>query len=55
MYRFLLDPETQEVVGEVRAQAETFVLSGGPIGSPLVPSNPSSKPRSISLLPPKTT
>jgi choline dehydrogenase-like flavoprotein len=31
----LLDPETQETVGEVEVRAERFVLSGGPIGSPL--------------------
>lgn len=31
----ILDPETQEVVGSVRARGRTFVCSGGPIGSPL--------------------
>ncbi|MCB9685081.1 MAG: GMC family oxidoreductase [Alphaproteobacteria bacterium] len=31
----VLDPETQEVVGHVRARADTFVLAGGPIQSPL--------------------
>jgi choline dehydrogenase-like flavoprotein len=31
----ILDPETQEVIGRVTAHAGAFVLSGGPIGSPL--------------------
>lgn len=31
----VIDPDTHEVVGRVRATAETFVLSAGPIGSPL--------------------
>jgi choline dehydrogenase-like flavoprotein len=31
----LLDPETQEPIGTVRVEADAFVLSGGPIGSPL--------------------
>jgi choline dehydrogenase-like flavoprotein len=31
----ILDPETQEVVGTVRARGRQFVLAGGPIGSPL--------------------
>lgn len=31
----VLDPESQEEIGRVRARARHFVLSGGPIGSPL--------------------
>lgn len=31
----ILDPETQEPIGRVRARAGAFVLSGGPVGSPL--------------------
>lgn len=31
----ILDPDTQLPVGEVRVRAETFVVSAGPIGSPL--------------------
>ncbi len=31
----LIDPVTQQPAGTVRATADTFVLSGGPIGSPL--------------------
>lgn len=31
----IVDPETHEGRGEVRVVADTFVLSGGPIGSPL--------------------
>ncbi len=31
----VLDPETQQVVGTVRASADTFLIAGGPIGSPL--------------------
>jgi choline dehydrogenase-like flavoprotein len=30
-----LDPETLQPVGTVRVEADTFVVSGGPIGSPL--------------------
>jgi choline dehydrogenase-like flavoprotein len=30
----ILDPETQEPIGTVRARARTFVVSAGPIGSP---------------------
>lgn len=31
----VLDPETQQPVGTVRVEADTFVISGGPIGTPL--------------------
>mgnify|MGYP000695556570 CR=1 FL=1 len=31
----ILDPDTHEVVGRVRCRADQFVISGGPIGSPL--------------------
>lgn len=31
----VIDPETQRTVGTVRARADQFVLSAGPIGSPL--------------------
>jgi len=31
----ILDPETQEVVGRVHCTADHFVISGGPIGTPL--------------------
>lgn len=31
----ILDPQTQAVVGRVEAHAERFVISGGPIGTPL--------------------
>ncbi len=31
----ILDPDTQQPVGRVRVRARTFLLAGGPIGSPL--------------------
>ncbi|HHO52990.1 MAG TPA: GMC family oxidoreductase [Deltaproteobacteria bacterium] len=31
----ILDPETQRVMGTIQARAEAFVVSGGPVGSPL--------------------
>ena len=31
----ILDPETQQPIGEVTARADTFVVAGGPVGSPL--------------------